>query len=84
MRAHIFNESDTKVATAGREIRYYRVNIHADEDVKDVLRMLKKDGMNWSQALAMLIEIGAKAYDRIGGYNIEGDNERVRKRRVKE
>ena len=84
MRAHVYGGYFT-VSMSGEKIEYHNINITVDEDIKDVLsHIMKKDHVDLGSALANLIEFGAKAYDRIGGYNIEEDNEKIRKRRGEE
>ena len=73
------------VPASDKWAEYHNINIMVDEDVRDVLlHIMKKDHVDLGTALANLIEFGAKAYDRIGGYNIEEDNKRIRKRRDEE
>ena len=61
MRAFVIYEGDTRVCTSGNEIRYHRIYVHGDAEVKEALHRLRKDKEQWSVPLARLIEIGEKA-----------------------
>ena len=84
MRAYVGGGCFT-VPASDKWAEYHNINIMVDEDVRDVLlHIMKKDRVDLGSALEKLIEFGAIAYDRIGGYNIEEDNEKIRKRRGEE
>jgi hypothetical protein len=40
----------------------YRVDVHADQEIMDALRIVRKEGdKNWGEALSRIIETGARA-----------------------